>query len=111
LEIFRNSLKEDSFSRNEDSRSMNAWIHKRIFELCHMVEVKSYLTSHIEYCLFITAFLRKVVPLPNLRVAFDGSAELSSGVSLNRNLLSGFVVQPELLSIVFEFKTFDTSYC
>jgi hypothetical protein len=71
-----------------------------------MVEVKPNLTSHNEYFLPHHCVFKESSTTTKLRVVFDGSAESSSGVSLNQNLFSGPVVQPELLSIVLKFRTY-----
>ncbi|XP_055522862.1 uncharacterized protein LOC129717042 [Wyeomyia smithii] len=44
-----------------------------------------------------------------VRVVFDGSAKSTSGVSLNEALLTGPVVQDDLLSIVLQFRKFPVA--
>lgn len=45
-----------------------------------------------------------------LRVVFDGSCKSDSGISLNDILLTGPVVQSNLISILLKFRTFECLY-
>ncbi|XP_065095083.1 uncharacterized protein LOC135716734, partial [Ochlerotatus camptorhynchus] len=78
-------------------------------EMGHMVEITPSPTEDSTNDFYIPhlCVLKPTSTTTKLRVVFDGSAESSSGVSINQTQMVGPTVQNDLISIHLKFRTFQ----
>jgi hypothetical protein len=75
-------------------------------DLNHMEESK---IANKNECVYLPhhAVVKESSTTTKLRVVFDGSLKSSNGFSLNDNLMCGPVIQPDLFTIVVNFRTYQ----
>ncbi|XP_065076229.1 uncharacterized protein LOC135699811 [Ochlerotatus camptorhynchus] len=78
-------------------------------EMGHMVEITPSSTEDSTEAFYVPhhCVLKPTSTTTKLRVVFDGSAESSSGVSINQTQMVGPTVQNDLVSIHLKFRTFQ----
>ncbi|XP_025264886.1 uncharacterized protein LOC112638071 [Camponotus floridanus] len=98
---------EKRFKRYPDLKAQYAHFLREYLALGHMKQIhesvdglsESFYFPH--HCVFKSAS-----PASGIRVVFDASSKSSTGVSLNDILMTGPVVQQDLISILLRFRTF-----
>ncbi|XP_011884052.1 PREDICTED: uncharacterized protein LOC105571188 [Vollenhovia emeryi] len=98
---------EKRFKRYPDLKAQYAHFLHEYLALGHMKQVhdsadslgESFYLPH--HCVF-----KSTSPSSGIRVVFDASSKTSNGVSLNDILLTGPVIQQDLMSILMRFRTF-----
>ncbi|XP_025264962.1 uncharacterized protein LOC112638118 [Camponotus floridanus] len=98
---------EKRFKRYPDLKAQYAHFLREYLALGHMKQIhesvdglsESFYLPH--HCVFKSAS-----PSSGIRVVFDASSKSSTGVSLNDILMTGPVVQQDLISILLRFRTF-----
>lgn len=95
---------ESRFSKNPELRESYVNFMQEYIALEHMEPVTSEPKIDNPYYLPHHAVFKESSTTTKLRTVFDGSAPSQNGVSLNSILLVGPTVQPDLISIVLNFR-------
>ena len=94
---------ERKLSRDHKLRAGYLAFMREYLELGHMEPVPADVSKH-SYYLPHSGVINENSSSTRLRVVFDGSAKSSNNLSLNDNLLAGPVLQPDLLTIIIQFR-------
>ncbi|XP_055542672.1 uncharacterized protein LOC129728269 [Wyeomyia smithii] len=102
--LLEQRLEREAEMKEEYHRFMREYIslgHMRLLGMNQHSSGNFYLPHH--------PVVKESSTTTKVRVVFDGSAKSSTGVSLNEALLTGPVVQDDLLSIVLRFRKFPVA--
>ncbi|XP_055527937.1 uncharacterized protein LOC129720474 [Wyeomyia smithii] len=102
--LLEQRLEREAEMKEEYHRFMREYIslgHMRLLGMNQHSSGNFYLPHH--------PVVKESSTTTKVRVVFDGSAKSSTGVSLNETLLTGPVVQDDLLSIVLRFRKFPVA--
>ncbi|XP_015123431.1 uncharacterized protein LOC107045622 [Diachasma alloeum] len=95
---------ERKLLQNPELKNQYDAVLQEYLDLGHMTEVNTHNISHPGYYLSHHAVFKEGNLTTKLRVVFDGSAKINTGISLNDTLHVGPTIQDDILSLLLRFR-------